>query len=531
MSIPQRSYVYLAAFVAYAILLQGAYGLSTDVFRSINGLGIGGDPEATWIAMIIVALPVWLAHELLLRRAAANHSDETGSTLRKLYVHGALFLTTLYAAFGSIQIIEQLAGDFDGLEHIGGVIVAAGLWYYLWRRENLEGQPSPRAQTVKRWRIYGLSVIFLTAAVTATFWIALALAYPLYEFAIGASDTLLGPKDIGDPLRTAAAWALVGTVAWAVQWQAVATRDEESVLRQVYLYGFAFVGGAALALWGASATIYVVIAQLVGADYTATAAAYFRQFILPAVGLLLGLALLAYHWSIIRRDATSRFPSAESPLLSNTFKYIMSAVGLIALVPGIMVLVMIILFLLTEGDILAPANDDAEALAVALTMVIIGAPLWFAFWWRVVRADPHALIRRIYLYVALIALGGTWLFTLIALLAAVLTEILGQGSGFLDDALIPGLSIVIPAAAFFAYHVLILREDSNRTPSVIPSAAEESKDSITQTTPVTPPTPHTIPGPPIHPPRLETPTPLIPPPPARPIIPPHPPSRPHPSFP
>ena len=83
----------------------------------------------------------------------------------------------------------------------------------------------------------------------------------------------------------------------------------------------------------------------------------------------------------------------------------MSAVGLIALIPGIMVLLMTILFLLTEG-VLAPANGDAEALAVALTMIIVGAPLWFAFWWRVVHADPHSLIRRIYLYVALIALGG-----------------------------------------------------------------------------------------------------------------------------
>ncbi len=502
MSVPQRSYVYLAAFAAFWLLLQGAYGLATDLVSAGNVLGTGNEPDATWLAMVIVALPVWLAHELLLRRAAANHSDETGSTLRKLYVHGALFLTTLYAAFGSIQIIEQLAGDFDGLEHIGGVIVAAGLWYYLWRRENLEGQPSPRAQTVKRWRIYGLSVIFLTAAVTATYWIALALTYAVYEFATDASDTLLGPEDIEDPLRTAAAWALVGTVAWAVQWQAVATRDEESVLRQVYLYGFAFVGGAALALWGASATIYVVIAQLVGADYTATAAAYFQQFILPTVSLLIGLALLAYHWSIIRRHATRRSPSAESPHLSTTFKYIMSAVGLIALVPGIMVLVMTILFLLTEGDVLSPGSDDAEALAVALTMIIVGAPLWFTFWWRVVHADPNSLIRRIYLYVALIALGGTTLITLITLLAAVLTEVLGQGSGFLEDALIPGLSIVIPAAAFFAYHVLILREDAHRTvdttaaPSVIPSAAEESKDSITQTTPVTPPTPRTIPGPP-----------------------------------
>ena len=532
MSIPQRAYIYLAAFVAFAILLQGAYGLATDVARSAAWFRPGGDAQATWIAMIIVGLPVWLAHEFLLRRAARAHPDEAGSTLRKLYVHGALFLTTLYAAFGSIQIIEQLAGDFDGLEHIGGVLVAAGLWYYLWRRENLEGQPGSRAQTVKRWRIYGLSVIFLTLAVAATYWIVFALAYYAYELATGASDTLLGPEDIGNPLRTAAAWALVGTTAWAIQWRAVATRDEESVLRQVYLYGFTFVGGAALALWGATATIYVVIAQLVGADDTTTAVAYFRQFILPAVGLLIGLALLAYHWFIIRRDAARRTPTVipaqagthptplespappsesptpESPHLSNTFKYIMSAVGLIALVPGLMGFLITILFLLTEGDVLTPTDDDAEILAVALTMIVVGAPLWLSFWWRVIHADPHSLVRRSYLYVALIALGGTWLFTLIA----VLTEILGQGSGFLDDALILGLSILLPAATFFAYHTLILRQDSQRASAVdpiatpvdpiatpvIPSVAEESPTPATTPEAEQSPRPayHIIPAPP-----------------------------------
>ena len=182
-----------------------------------------------------------------------------------------------------------------------------------------------------------------------------------------------------------------------------------------------------------------------------------------------------------------------------------------------MVLLMTILFLLTEGDVLAPANGDAEALAVALTMIIVGAPLWFAFWWRVIHADPHSLVRRIYLYVALIALGGTWLFTLIALLAAVLTEILGQGSGFLDDALILGLSILLPAATFFAYHTLILRQDSRRAPSSPTHDAaplRHSRESGNlepgmQPTPVTPtpattpeaeqsprPAHHTIPAPP-----------------------------------
>ncbi len=504
MSIPQRSYVYLAAFAAFWLLLQGAYGLATDLTGSLGGLLSGDTPDATWIAMVIVALPVWLAHEFLLRRASTGHPDEVASALRKLYVHAALFLAALYIFFGALEIVQGVLGDVSSLDHIGGVAAASALWYYLWRRENLEGQPGGRAETVQRWRIYGLSILFLATAVTGAFWIIAALAYVASGVALADSDLLITGETGLDAVRTTASWALAGTIAWAIQWRAIAERDEESVLRQVYLYGFAFIGGASLALWGAAAAIYFVIAKLVGADDTTTTVAYIRQFILPAVALLIGLALLAYHWSIIRRDATRKVltvipaqagtqPSSltESPHLSVTFKYIMSAVGLIALVPGVMVLIMTILFLLTEGDLLSPGNDDAEALAVALTMIIVGAPLWFTFWWRVVHADPNSLIRRIYLYVALIALGGTTLITLITLLAAVLTEILGQGSGFLDDALIPGLSIVLPAAAFFAYHVLILREDSQRTPSVIPSAVEESEDSIAQPTSGSP-----IPGPP-----------------------------------
>ena len=514
MSIPQRTYVYLAAFVSFWIFLQGAYGLATDLVRSVTGFGTGGDPEPTWIAMIIVGLPVWFAHEFLLRRAADRHSGETGSVLRKLYIHGALALASLYVFIGCIQIIEDIAGDFEGLEHIGGVLAAGGLWYYLWRRENLEGQPAPRAQTVGRWRVYGLSVIFLTAAVTATYWITYGLAYATYNLVFDTADTLITAEDFQDPLRTAAGWAIVGSTAWAIQWRTVATTDEESVIRQVYLYGFAFIGGASLALWGAAATIYIVIAQLVGADNTTTAVAYFRQFILPVVGLLIGVALLAYHWSILRRDAariaarhsresgnlepgmqpTSVTPASESPHLSITFKYIMSVVGLIALVPGLMALLMTLLDPLVNDNLFATTNEREEFLAVALTMIIVGAPLWTLFWWRVVRADPHSLVRRIYLYVALIALGGTWLFTLVALLAAVLTEILGQGSGFLDDTLIPGLSIVIPAAAFFAYHVTVLRDDSRRSLDVIPSAVEESEAVTAQPTPGF--AHHVVPGPP-----------------------------------
>ena len=304
----------------------------------------------------------------------------------------------------------------------------------------------------------------------------------------------------------------MGIIAWAVQWRAVATSDEESVLRQVYLYGFTFIGGASLSLWGAAATIFIVIAQLVGADNTTTAVAYFRQFILPFVGLLIGLALLAYHWSILRRDAARRSPSltplSEPPArqahLSITFKYIMSAVGLIALVPGLMALLMALLDPLVNDNLFASNNEQEEFLAVALTMIIVGAPLWSVFWWRVLHADPRSLVRRIYLYVALIALGGTWLFTLVALLAAVLTEILGQGSGFLDDTLVPSLSIVVPRRRFLR---LPCHHPPRRLPPRSPCHSERSRGIQSRDCGTNPrPCPPHHPRPAVHPPRLETPT-------------------------
>ena len=245
MSIPQRVYVYLAAFISFAILLQGAYGLATDT--------LSGDTfnRATWLAMVIVGLPVWLAHELLVRRAATRHADETASTIRKLYVHGALALAALYVFFGAYYVVEGFAEDLgDNLENIGGIIVAGALWYYIWRRENLEGQPGARARTVKRWRVYGLSLIFLTTAVAGTYWITYGLAYAVYN-AVFAPDLFVNGGEFENTLRTSAGWAIVGAAGWVIQWRAVADSDEESVLRRAYLYGFAVHRrSAALAVGG-----------------------------------------------------------------------------------------------------------------------------------------------------------------------------------------------------------------------------------------------------------------------------------------
>ena len=477
MSIPQRAYVYLAAFVAFAILLQGAFGLATDLAGGLTGLVSSGGADATWIAMIIVGLPVWAAHALIIRRAAAAHSEEAGSVLRKMYVHGALALSSLYVFFGARYAAQGILGEVDGIENLAGVAAALALWYYLWRTENVEGQPTQGAQTVKRWHVYGLCVIFLTAGVTATFMLTYGVLDTAYALLFGEGDTLVSVGDFVSPLRGAASWAIVGIAAWAVQWRAVATSDEQSVLRQVYLYGFTFLGGASLALWGAAAFIFIIIAKLVGADGTDTTADYIRQFILPGVGLLIGLGLLAYHWTTLQQDAGRRvmaghLPATDQSRLSRSFTYIMSAVGLIALVPGLMALLGYILLIATADDVLTRTTEDAQFLAVAITMIIVGAPLWLVFWRRVVKADPTALIRRIYLYVILIALGGTWLFTLVTLIAAVLTEILGQGSSFLDETLIPSVSIVIPAVAFFVYHALVLRDDARRRPAT--PAVEDS---------------------------------------------------------
>ena len=491
MSAPQRIYLYLASYVSFAVTLTGAYLLAVEI-GYWQGEFITGAQEdvAVALAMLIVGLPVWLGHDVLARRAMRHHPDEAGSVLRKLYVHGALATALLYVFAGAqravVDILAQLANEsivsFERVTTQGpalAALIAAVLWLLLWLRELREGQPTARARTVLRWRAYATSAVFLLLSAAGIYVIFHAVAGAVYDYAFGGADTIfIATDDLQEDVRDAAGATIIGIIVWGLQWRAIANRDHESILRRVYLYGL-FVVGALSLLGGAAGIVYFGVSRLVGADETPSTVEYGRQFIRPALALLIGLVLLAYHWSVIHRD-TGRRPAAAPTALSATFRYVMAAAGLAALVPGLVGLLGYVLTASSVDDILTrPRGEDAEFLAAALTAVIIGGPLWFVFWLRTVGADPRNLVRRLYLYAALLVLGAIWLFSLIGLIATVLMEPLDDIRSFSepDETILVLLSAIIPSLFFFAYHVLVLRGDARRAaampPPITPEPAEE----------------------------------------------------------
>ena len=88
MSSVRRGYIYLACIaslesVAWAAiaLLRGL--LVPDTFRSVE--------DTAWpIAVIVVGLPIFLAHWLWAQRLASGEAEERGAVVRRLYLYGAM---------------------------------------------------------------------------------------------------------------------------------------------------------------------------------------------------------------------------------------------------------------------------------------------------------------------------------------------------------------------------------------------------------------------------------------------------------
>ncbi|GBD11742.1 hypothetical protein HRbin23_01419 [bacterium HR23] len=267
-------------------------------------------------------------------------------------------------------------------------------------------------------------------------------------------------------MQRAVALALVGGIGWGFHWLALARVDTGSVLRQVYLYLFAFLGGAVTTLVVSALVLFAVLAWALGLP-TVPTAQHFRIVpqVLPA--LLVGSALLAYHWRVVQGESARREGHLEGA--RRAFGYILAGLGLATLVAGLVSLLGLLLGFAVPGmgTPLVGMEPWRGLLALALTQVAIGGPLWAWHWGRAqgraVRegeAERTTLARRIFLYavlclLALVGLGGA-----VGFLSLLLRDLLAGrlSAEFLGVGRWP-LAVVLTTLAFLPYYWQVLRED------------------------------------------------------------------------
>lgn len=479
----RRLYLYIVALAALAAGASGLVQIGQFVLDGLFG-GAAISPSNTrlaiGLALAIVGLPLWAWHWQMASRALRENPSEAGALLRKLYVYAALGVATgllLHAAIGLLQW-AFLARDFGGY-HWSAVVVWSVVWVFYWHAESREGQPSDDAMAVRRLYLYVASGATLAVLATGAARVVHLLLLSGYDALTSAA--VLAPNDAGlwhDGVRKALAAALVGGTGWAFHWLRLAWTDRSSALRRLYLAGYGSIGGAATAMAATGIAVYGLLVWGFGAA-GATVAEHFRFFPGAIASLAAGLAVGIYHYGMARREAGEA--KEEWAGVGHWYPYILAAAGLALLAIGIATAAGTAVGVLAgiSTDILVTAGSWKKGFALAVTLWVLGAPLWQRYWLGAQRrvaagteervSPPRRGMVLLAVAVGLLALLGSLSHVLFVVLRDLLDGDLGRVT--VQDARI-SLGILAAVAMFLPYYWLTYRADQRAAPAKARQAAK-----------------------------------------------------------
>ena len=473
----RRLYFYTISFVA---LMMAAFGVAMVLEQILEAL-LGPDVVSPSVDLLVwgmtstvVGVPLWVLHWWLIQRYVNDIPVERRSVIRKLYVYGVLVVAVagfLHALVGLVQWLFR-SQPFDEFGW-SAVIVWAGVWTFHWRLESSEGQPTAEILSIRRLYLYLVSLGTLVMTSVGFGIVVATILIEGYESLV--SVPVLLPAEGGlwqVSLRNALAVGLVGGAGWGVHWLYFAREDYTSTLRQVYLYIFTILAGVVAVLVSAGIVLNGVFTWLLGAPGDDTAAAHFRSLPGPLTSVFIGVAMWAYHWTVVRREAAVSLRESEGA--RRAYAYILAALGLGALVVAIGVVVNTGLTVLTERSAELLVGDDLwrEPLALLITLGLLGGPLW-GYYWRTIQGsvssggaeERNSPARHIYIFavlgVGMLALLGSVSVLLFFGLRDLLTE--GLSMETLRDAR-PAISIIVPGAIFLPYHWMTYQRDRQAEP-------------------------------------------------------------------
>lgn len=476
----RRLFVYLLAFVAFlfavvgiALLLGGALEAAT------GGAAIAGrDTElAIALAFTVVGLPAWLALAVAAQRALSTHPLERHSIARRLYLDAARAVALTGIAINAAAALGALVARGDVASGNWGWLVAWSIGWLLHERAVAVEAPSTTAtRLLDRLAAFWGAFIGLYALLVGTITGATSLFVAAYDGAL-REPLVAGPwaADARRVFTTAA----IGALIWWWYWlRASRERAERTTLTHVYLFLVGVLPGVAFVVIPTARAVYAVLQWIIGEPDQERAADHFALLPGVVVMLLVGACTWAYHRAVLRAaPADARSTVRSEP--ERIYRYGVSAAGLLALAGGLLAVFALAIDVAAQG---APEFARREGwwrnqLSIALTLLVVGLPLWARYWTDVQRAAARAPAertapsRRIYLFALFGAAVLGTLINLTIMLYRLFEALLDTPT--LQRALFDGrwsAAFVVTAGAIALYHWLVLREDQQATRAAAPAA-------------------------------------------------------------
>ena len=484
----RRLFLYGLAFIALMLAASGLTVLISEILNSLTNddfVRRGSGRTAFGLASIIVGFPIWALLWRTAARSLVEYPTEAGSFGRKLYAYAVTGVAGAVVAGYLASVLRDAIGleRFDP-SRLAPVAVWSAIWAIQWRWEASEGQPTEISRSVRRLYVYlsgayGLAMLAAGVAIALAVWLGVA-----YDRVFRDQLFVSGPDDLWtSSVRAAAAVAMIGSVWWWFHWHRVSRNDEASELRDIVVHIFGVFGGLVIAVGGAfTALFYVLLWALDRPNASSSAAAHFDTLPPAFAVTFVAVGVWAYHTVIA--GSTDRISRLGSNAAHRAYRYLSAGVGLGTLSAGLMVLIAVAIGLLVPSaqDTIGGDRWWGKPLAAALTLLLVGSPLWALQWSRQQTIatsgdleERSALGRRSYL--SLVA-GIALLATLISASTILFQVLKAALDGDLSTSVLDGgkwaIGITVTAAVVGVYHWMVLREDRGAmpdTPRAAPQAA------------------------------------------------------------
>ncbi len=496
MSSIRRMYVYLIAGLSLAFLLFGLTEVLRTVFEItsdwVSGVDVSAfeseqrrEDLALYGAIVVVALPIWLLHWWMARRAlrGPDGEKERQSLLRAIYF--AVFLT-IAVVLGFPQLIVIIRRALDSLfnvsdtgalaEPIATVLVLGAVWaFQVWNRlKDVNAGPlrQPASWPV---RLYTYLALLLGAIILI---VGLINLVNLPADFIYQGDDLAQDQWWQQLLIDSIAGIAVGSLIWGSHWWYTrrlatgatwqAAPEQRSVLRRGYLYLMVSVG-----VIGALIMLIVALQQPLEYVFGLLDDNSSREILQDIFQPLLTAGVFGLVWLFHRRQIIIEAGAyAEDRLqasIRRLYLYLMAAIGLAFSAVSVASLIGVVLdTTFGDGQSAGLFNDPwREEVSQFLPAAVVGVGVWLWQWRQIHRwmstqseVERNALTRRIYLYTVLAVAVVAVLVNLSILVYRLLTILLSveDFSNFSSN-LGTILGILVVATAILVYHGWLVWND------------------------------------------------------------------------
>ena len=460
----RRMFRYLMMLLTLVLSCVGLAGLVDAAATSAQQITTDTGAVALSVAFVVVAAPAFIALAMFTRRRLSDDPAEVRSPGWALYLTLVLFGSLVT----TVTLLITLIGDLlvgDGLDRTAlvNVVIWGGVWAVHWWVAEREGyEPNLRIEHLMG-SFVGL-VVLLSAGTVA----AANVLVELYDSVVDIGP--IGPtaEQIVRPLVACA----VGAVVWGWYWLRTTVDDKRTGLWNAYVLLAGVLSGVLLVVGGLGTALFRLLEWIL-ADPSGTAAQHF-EVVPAALGVVAaGVATWVYHRRVLDGD-TAR----DRTEVDRVYDYLLSGAGLVVAAGGLATLLTYALWAIAGTEI---TGSDRGVIAVALTLLAVGGPLWGIYWARAQRErvrhgadEAQSTTRRTYLFIVLGVSGLVALVNLIVLVYLIVQAILdGTGGAEVLDAVAVPISLLTSTGAVAWYHFTVVRHDRAEVPEEVGPAVRE----------------------------------------------------------